>query len=88
MATVGTSASANTWQLSWANTKMRLYMVQAGNSLHGPVQTVGGPPLPPSPVYKASCDHFTWPLLEPQVLSCTQSSAFIMLHSSSAACHV
>ncbi|KAL0035168.1 hypothetical protein WJX79_004418 [Trebouxia sp. C0005] len=37
----------------------------AGSSLHGPTQTADTP-LPPSPVYKDSCEHFSWPLLEPQ----------------------
>ncbi len=41
--------------------------LQAGSSLHGPTQTADTP-LPPSPVYKDSCEHFSWPLLEPQVL--------------------
>ena len=40
--------------------------VQAGSSLHGPTQRADTP-LPPSPVYKDSCEHFSWPLLEPQV---------------------
>lgn len=37
----------------------------AGSSLHGPTQTAEAQ-LPPSPVYKDSCEHFSWPLLEPQ----------------------
>ncbi|DBA97523.1 hypothetical protein WJX77_009223 [Trebouxia sp. C0004] len=37
----------------------------AGSSLHGPIHTADTP-LPPSPVYKDSCEHFSWPLLEPQ----------------------
>ena len=41
--------------------------LQAGSSLHGPTQTADTP-LPPSPVYKDSCEQFSWPLLEPQVL--------------------
>ena len=68
-------------QYPCVNEASMLSVMQAGNSLHRPVQAAQGPPLPPSPVYKASCEHFTWPLLEPQVrYSITKLSALV-LHS-------
>ena len=46
-------------------------LLQAGSSLHGGGSGGGGQQgeaqLPASPVYKDSCEHFSWPLLEPQV---------------------
>ena len=52
-------------------------VLQAGSSLHGPNQSAAAP-LPPSPVYKDSCEHFSWPLLEPQVPHTSTFNALLM----------
>lgn len=41
--------------------------VQTGSSSFPGLQQASETQLPASPVYKDSCEHFSWPLLEPQV---------------------
>lgn len=41
--------------------------LQTGSSSFPGLRQASETQLPASPVYKDSCEHFSWPLLEPQV---------------------